>query len=135
MLRREWDSNPRLLAKGPIHSPYVPARKKQSAHPERSDGMRFNPIKRNGVRGTERQVKKGKAPGVRDSWSTVWLTCSNQPVYEIQNESGTETAPGRAGLIGHPTFPNTLWPWQSLGKNVRIRRFMNAPLPVAGRSH
>ncbi len=104
--RREWDSNPPLLAKGPIHSPhiycagkdssrtalpavlarrdltcwtslnyrglklsFVPARKKQSAHPERSDGMRFNPIKLNGVRGTEKQVKKGKTPGVRESYS------------------------------------------------------------------
>src|SRR5208282_2662116 len=68
------------------------------------------------------------------SWSTVWLTYSNQPVYEIQNESGTETAPGRAGLIGHPTFPDTLRPWQSLGKNVRIRRFMNAPPKIGFKS-
>jgi hypothetical protein len=47
---------------------FVPGRKKQSAHPERSEGMRFNPIKRNGVRGTEKQVNKGKTPGVREPY-------------------------------------------------------------------
>ncbi len=64
---------------------------------------------------------------------------ANDPQSNQSTKSKMKAAqkppPGRVGLIGHPTFPDTLWPWQSLGKNVRIRRFMNAPLPVAGRSH